>query len=74
MMKFTKYINIIISNFNNIFTLQLKIINLLKLVNKPGVAPPLRFDPGAGGLFMTSLIRRQLSSSLSVFGSYRYNK
>lgn len=38
--------------------------------------PPLRFDPGAGGLFITSLIRRQFSSSLSVFDScvYKLNK
>lgn len=42
----------------------------LVLVYKPGVVPPLRFDPGAGGLFITSLIRRQLSSSLSPFASY----
>jgi len=49
-------------------------IYYLKLLNKPGVVPPLRFEPGAGGLFMTSLIRRQFSSSLSVFASYKiYN-
>jgi len=46
----------------------------LRLLNKPGVVPPLRFEPGAGGLFMTSLIRRQFSSSLSVFASYKYIK
>jgi len=47
-------------------------IYYLRLVNKPGVVPPLRFEPGAGGLFITSLIRRQFSSSLSVFASYKY--
>jgi len=49
-------------------------IYYLRLVNKPGVVPPLRFEPGAGGLFMTSLIRRQFSSSLSVFDSYKIYK
>lgn len=41
--------------------------------SSPSGAPPLllRLPPTVGGLFSTSLIRRQYSSSLSVLGSFK---
>lgn len=47
--------------------------NKIHILQIPGVPPPLLWAPGGGGLFSHSLIWRQFSSSLSVFGSC-YNK